>query len=40
MKHLTSGSFANPLILLIVSLVIGAFFGRFSGKLARALTKK
>ena len=40
LKNLTSASFANPLILLIVSLVIGAFFGLFSGKLAGALTKK
>jgi hypothetical protein len=40
LKNLTSGSIANPLILLIVSLVIGAFFGLFSGKLAGALTKK
>ena len=40
LKNLTSGSFSNPLILLILSLVIGAFFGMFSGKLAGALTKK
>ena len=40
LKNLTSGSFANPLILLIVSLAIGAYFGWFSGKLAGALTKK
>src|ERR1700692_1472791 len=38
LKNLTSGSFANPLILLIVSLVIGAFYGLFSAKLACALT--
>jgi hypothetical protein len=40
LKNLTSGSFANPLIVLILSLVIGALFGMFSGKLAAALTKK
>jgi hypothetical protein len=40
LKNLTSGSFANPLILLILSLIIGAVFGMFSGKLAGALTKK
>ena len=40
LKNLTAGSFANPLIVIIVSLVIGAFFGMFSGKLAGALTKK
>jgi hypothetical protein len=40
LKNLTSGSFANPLILLILSFIIGAFFGMFSGKLAGALTKK
>jgi hypothetical protein len=39
LKNLGSGSFANPLILLIVSLVIGAFFGKFSAKLAAAMTK-
>jgi hypothetical protein len=40
LKNLTSGSFANPLILLILSLIFGALFGMFSGKLAAALTKK
>lgn len=39
LKKPTSASFANPLILLIVSLVIGAFSGPFSGKLGGALTK-
>jgi len=38
--NLASPSFANPLILLIVSFVIGALFGMASGKLASALTKK
>ena len=40
LKNLTSASFANPLILLIVSLIIGAYFGMFSNKLSGALTKK
>jgi hypothetical protein len=40
LKNLTSGSFANPLIVLILSLVIGALFGMVSGKLAGALTKQ
>jgi ABC-type branched-subunit amino acid transport system permease subunit len=33
-------SFANPLILLIVSLVIGAVFGYVSGQIATRLTKQ
>jgi hypothetical protein len=40
LKNLTLGSMTNPLIMIIVSLVLGAFFGLFSGKLAGALTKK
>ncbi|HEX2790537.1 MAG TPA: DUF1097 domain-containing protein [Steroidobacteraceae bacterium] len=40
LKNLTSGSFANPLILLILSLILGAVFGMVSGKLAAVLTKK
>jgi uncharacterized membrane protein len=40
LANLTSPSFANPLVLLIVSFVIGAIFGLLSGKLAGALTKK
>jgi hypothetical protein len=40
LASLTSPSFANPLILLIVSFVLGAVFGLLSGKLAGALTKK
>jgi hypothetical protein len=40
LTSLTSPSFANPLVLLIVSFVIGAVFGLISGKLAGALTKK
>jgi hypothetical protein len=39
LRNLTSSSIANPLILLIVSLVLGALFGLFSGKLAGALTR-
>jgi hypothetical protein len=40
MTNLTSPSFANPLVLLIVSFLIGAIFGFVSGKLAGVLTKK
>jgi uncharacterized protein DUF1097 len=40
LANLTSPSFANPLVLLIVSFVLGAVFGLISGKLAGALTKK
>lgn len=40
LQNLTAASFANPLILLIVSLVIGALFGFASSKLAGVLTKK
>src|SRR3954470_24879181 len=40
LANLTSPSFANPLVLLIVSFVLGAVFGLLSGKLAGALTKK
>src|SRR6202166_4153982 len=40
LQNLTSGSFANPLILLIVSMVIGALFGWASNKLSAALAKK
>lgn len=39
LQNLTSGSFANPLILLIVSMVLGAVFGYASGQVANALTK-
>lgn len=37
---LTAPNFANPLVLLIVSMVLGAIFGLISGKVAGALTKK
>jgi len=40
LQNLTSASFANPLILLVVSLVIGALFGLASNKLSGALAKK
>lgn len=40
LANLASASFANPLVLLIVSMVIGALFGWASGKLAGALTKE
>ena len=40
LQNLTAGSFANPLVLLIVSMVIGALFGYASGQLAEGLTKK
>src|SRR3984885_2866563 len=40
LQNLTSASFANPLILLIVSMVIGALFGFASNKLSGALAKK
>jgi hypothetical protein len=40
LQNMTSASFANPLILLIVSMVIGALFGFASNKLSGALAKK
>jgi Protein of unknown function (DUF1097) len=40
LQNLTAASFANPLLLLIVSLVLGALFGYASGQLADALTRK
>lgn len=39
LQSLTMASFANPLILLAVSFVIGAIFGMLSGKLSGALAK-
>lgn len=38
--NLTAASFANPLVTLIVSMVLGAIFGYVSGQVAKALTKK
>lgn len=40
LHNLTAASFANPLLLLILSLVLGALFGYASGQLADALTRK
>jgi hypothetical protein len=40
LDNLTTPSFANPLILLIVSLILGAIGGYLSGQLAGLLTKK
>jgi len=40
LQNLATPSFANPLILLIVSLVLGALFGYVSGQLAKALAAK
>lgn len=39
LQNLLSPSFANPLILLIVSMVLGALFGYASAQLAKALPK-
>jgi hypothetical protein len=40
LENLTSASFANPLVILIVSLVLGTIGGYLSGQLAKAITKK
>jgi hypothetical protein len=40
LQNLTSASCANPLILLVLSLVIGALFGFASNKLSAVLAKK
>lgn len=40
LDNLTSPSFANPLVLLIVSFILGAIGGYLSGQLAGMLTKK
>jgi hypothetical protein len=40
LQNLTATSFANPLVLLIVSLVIGALFGYASNQLTGMLAKK
>ena len=39
LQNLVTGSFANPLVLLIASMVIGALFGYVSGQLAKLLPK-
>ena len=40
LQNLASPTFANPLVLLVVSMVLGALFGYASNRLAQALTKK
>ncbi len=40
LQNLTAASFANPLVLVVVSLVIGALLGLVSNKLSGALTKQ
>lgn len=40
LQSLAAPSFANPLVLLIVSMVLGAIFGYVSGQLAGVLGKK
>ncbi len=40
LQNLLATNFENPLILLIVSMVIGALFGYASGQVAERLTKK
>jgi hypothetical protein len=40
LQNLTTAGLANPLVLLILSMAIGAVLGLLSGKLAKALTKK
>jgi len=40
LQNLTTAGLENPLVLLIVSMAIGAVLGFLSGKLAGALTKK
>jgi tetrahydromethanopterin S-methyltransferase subunit C len=40
LQNLVSPSFANPLVLLIVSMVIGALFGYASDQVAKVLPTK
>lgn len=40
LQNLASPSFEKPLVLLIVSMVVGALFAYASGRLAKALTKE
>lgn len=40
MDALTAASFVNPLIIITVSVVVGAVFGLLSGRLGEVLTKK
>lgn len=39
LENLMSASFANPLVLLIVSMVLGAIFGMVSGKVSGMISK-
>lgn len=40
LQNLASPNFENPLVLLVVSMVIGAIFGYASGRIAKAMTKE
>ena len=40
LQNLTAANFANPLTILIVSMVIGALAGYLSGQLAKVMTRK
>ena len=40
LENLTAANFANPLVILIVSMVIGALAGYLSGQLAKVMTRK
>jgi Protein of unknown function (DUF1097) len=40
LQNLTSASFANPLVLLIVSYILGAVLGYLSGQLSKALVAR
>ncbi len=40
LQNLASPNFENPLVLLIVSMVIGALFGFVSGRIAKVMTKE
>ena len=39
-QNLTAANFENPLVILIVSMVIGALAGYLSGQLAKVMTRK
>ena len=40
LQNLASPNFENPLVLLIVSMVVGALFGYASGRIAKVMTKE
>ena len=40
LQNLTAASFENPVVILIVSMVIGALAGYLSGQLAKVMTRK